>query len=131
MGARRRKSMADCPFCVRVKHNEYVSAGFNGHVVSFQPLNPVTPGHMLFLPAKHIEHLDADGPSAVGLCMEAASSYAQYSSMFRSHNLITSYGHDATQTVPHIHVHLVPRRPLDGLELPWGKPHYGAGLEVH
>ena len=34
-------------------------------------------------------------------------------------NLITSSGPAATQTIPHIHVHYVPRWPGDGLHLPW------------
>jgi hypothetical protein len=36
-------------------------------------------------------------------------------------NLITSAGTDATQSVFHLHVHLVPRRPNDGLKLPWSE----------
>jgi diadenosine tetraphosphate (Ap4A) HIT family hydrolase len=34
-------------------------------------------------------------------------------------NLITSDGAAATQTVKHLHVHIVPRRDGDGLTLPW------------
>jgi histidine triad (HIT) family protein len=37
-------------------------------------------------------------------------------------NIITSAGRDATQTVDHLHLHLVPRRPGDGLALPWAAP---------
>lgn len=33
--------------------------------------------------------------------------------------VITSIGADATQTVFHTHIHVVPRRPGDGLTLPW------------
>lgn len=34
-------------------------------------------------------------------------------------NIITSKGSLATQTVFHLHVHLVPRAAGDGLPLPW------------
>lgn len=34
-------------------------------------------------------------------------------------NLITSRGGAATQTVFHLHVHVVPREAGDGLALPW------------
>jgi histidine triad (HIT) family protein len=34
-------------------------------------------------------------------------------------NIITSVGSAATQTVRHLHVHVVPRRRGDGLQLPW------------
>jgi histidine triad (HIT) family protein len=37
-------------------------------------------------------------------------------------NLITSKGREATQTVFHMHLHLVPRAENDGLLLPWSVP---------
>ena len=37
----------------------------------------------------------------------------------RDYNVITSAGRAATQTVMHLHFHLVPREPGDGLMLPW------------
>ena len=43
-------------------------------------------------------------------------------------NLITSIGPAATQTVPHLHLHLVPRRPGDGLPLPWTPQHSAVAL---
>jgi hypothetical protein len=36
-----------------------------------------------------------------------------------SFNLITSVGAAATQTVRHLHIHLIPRREGDALALPW------------
>jgi histidine triad (HIT) family protein len=38
-------------------------------------------------------------------------------------NLITSKGAAATQTVYHLHVHVVPRQGGDGLPLPWTPQH--------
>ncbi len=37
-------------------------------------------------------------------------------------NVITSRGAAATQTVRHLHVHVVPRRQGDGILLPWTDP---------
>lgn len=34
-------------------------------------------------------------------------------------NLIVNQGPAATQTIPHLHAHVVPRREGDGLALPW------------
>ena len=36
--------------------------------------------------------------------------------------LIVVCGAEATQTVPHLHIHIVPRRAGDRLTLPWTKP---------
>lgn len=38
---------------------------------------------------------------------------------YESYNLITSCGEAATQSVRHLHWHVVPRRIGDGLHLPW------------
>ena len=103
-----------CPFCDRIHKREY-DQDYNAlTVVRFEPLNPVTPGHQLFVPAWHAEHPDA---TAVAETMRWASYYAQ--DMGEDFNLITSSGPAATQTVPHVHIHYVPRRPADGLHLPW------------
>lgn len=105
-----------CPFCVRIYRGDVDDRV--GGVVHFEPLHPVTPGHRLFLPATHVEW---DHPAAV---LELRPCVAQAARYAKAHgwwfNIITSYGAAATQTVPHLHVHLVPRTEGDGLRLPWG-----------
>lgn len=106
---------SDCVFCQKIDAGE---ATRDTHFVySFTPLNPVTPGHRLFVPQAHVEHMDERAPANTAMAMEAAHTYAQ--AMGEDFNLITSYGPSATQTIPHIHIHYVPRRPDDGLALPW------------
>lgn len=105
--------MSDCPFCERIKRGEF-DGGHPTTVVHFVPLNPVTPGHRLFLTRYHREHPD---PYAVRRAMEAAAEWGE--GRGEDFNLITSSGPTATQTVAHIHVHYVPRYDGDGLHLPW------------
>lgn len=103
--------MTDCPFCARIAAGEYDDE-YDG-IVHFEPLNPVTPGHLLVVPKEHV--IDAlENPWAAGRAMAYAANLAQ-----QSCNLITSVGAAATQTVFHLHIHIVPRRPGDGLALPW------------
>lgn len=74
---------------------------------------------MLFVPVRHTPDASApNGSYDAGLAMETAARYAAYHGV-KSFNLITSCGKAATQTVEHLHVHLVPRREGDGLKLPW------------
>lgn len=81
-----------------------------------KPLNPVTEGHALVIPYGHVR--DAlESPSITGLTMTAA---CQYALQHRYVNLITSVGDLATQSVRHLHVHVIPRRMDDELMLPWG-----------
>lgn len=106
--------MNECPFCHKVNNYDYEHS-YNGRtVVRFEPLDPVTPGHRLFVPGWHAEHPD---PRALRTAMGYAEEFAQVKR--RDYNLITSGGPAATMTIPHIHVHYVPRAHGDGLHLPW------------
>ncbi|MFB7672222.1 HIT family protein [Kitasatospora purpeofusca] len=84
--------------------------------IAIVPLGPVTDGHVIVLPTRHVPDA-AFEPVVTGLTMRRAAELAQ--SAGGAANLITSIGADATQTVPHLHIHLVPRRAHDGLALPW------------
>lgn len=107
--------MSGCPFCRRIANGEFDTAYF-ADVVSFEPLNPVTPGHRLFVPCVHVEDA-AESPGTTSAVMMAAATAAR--ELGNDCNLIASVGPAATQTVRHLHIHLVPRRPGDGLALPW------------
>lgn len=102
-----------CVFCDRIDRHDFDQM-YSYTVVRFEPLNPVTPGHMLFVPTWHALHPDA---GAVRAAMGYAEAYAQKQGV--DFNLITSSGPAATQTIPHVHVHYVPRGADDGLALPW------------
>jgi histidine triad (HIT) family protein len=93
----------------------YGATGMGGVCAVFEPVNPVTPGHMLVVPVEHVEHAATD-PHVSARAMEIAATVAQ---RYRSANIITSIGRPATQTVKHLHLHVVPRRDGDGLHLPW------------
>lgn len=109
--------MNDCPFCARIAAGEYDY--HDDHDVAFQPLNPVTPGHFLVVPRKHMESaLEPFAPILLGGAMRLAAILARRMDLTNC-NFINSAGPAATQTVPHLHVHVVPRRPGDGLALPW------------
>lgn len=81
----------------------------------FEPLDPVTPGHTLIVPVQHVPNATYSPRHAAG-AMEVASWLA---ARYESANIITSCGAPATQTVFHLHVHVVPRTVGDGLALPW------------
>jgi histidine triad (HIT) family protein len=101
----------DCAFCGRIDRHEYDYG--NEYAVVFEPLNPVTPGHLLVVSRSHI--IDAlYWPHVTGHVMAYAALIAR-----RPCNLITSCGAEATQTIKHLHIHIVPRREGDGLLLPW------------
>lgn len=110
--------MTDCVFCKIVRHEapaDYIAEW--PEAVAFKPLNPVTPGHILVVPAVHVADF-AQNLVVTSAVMARAASLVN-TLPHNDWNLITSKGPAATQTVYHLHVHLVPRRPGDGLHLPW------------
>lgn len=107
-----------CPFCKIVSKTapaEIIAEWSDA--VAFVPLNPVTPGHVLVVPRMHVK--DAlERPWITGNAFMRASQLAT-AAFGGDVNLITSVGPAATQTVHHLHVHVVPRTADDGLHLPW------------
>jgi histidine triad (HIT) family protein len=85
--------------------------------IAFVPLGPVIDGHVLIVPREHVRDF-ADSPSATAATMRRAAEYA--AGRHDSANLITSMGRAATQSVFHLHVHVVPRAVDDQLMVPWG-----------
>jgi histidine triad (HIT) family protein len=79
----------------------------------------VHPGHVLVMPRVHVEDAGTDPDVTAAVMRRAAELMAEYPAA----NLITSKGEAATQSVYHLHVHVVPREPDDGLPLPWTPQH--------
>jgi len=104
-----------CPFCARIAARDY-DGGHDTGVYHFEPLNPVTPGHRLFVPGQHIPRAE-HAPAVTGITFSTAARWAAVQG--GDFNLIVNAGPAASQTVEHLHVHYVPRRPGDGLMLPW------------
>lgn len=113
-------SESNCVFCAHIAKHEDEMIAFD--TVTFKPLNPVTPGHRLFVPIRHVaDFLHGGGSLDLGRAMEAAAIWHSRWTPGVDANLIASAGGAATQTIKHLHVHLIPRRNGDGLKLPWSE----------
>lgn len=114
----------DCPFC-RIITGEMESAERweTETCRVIQPLRPHAPGHVMFVPKRHVRDAGEDDELTGNVFREAAH-YANRT-MRDGYNLITSSGTAATQSVMHLHVHVVPRGAGDGLDprWPWGVAH--------
>lgn len=109
----------DCVFCEIVRGEAPAEIVWEGdRALAFVPLDPVTPGHALVIPKVHV----ANALMRPALTADVFGSAAYYANIVKDCsgvNLITSAGESATQSVFHLHVHVVPRRENDGLRLPW------------
>lgn len=115
-----------CPFCAIVEGRnsiEFVSE--TRATVAFAPLNPATEGHTLVVPKCH-EMFLWDLPSWTHrTLMTELVRLARV--LMDNHkpegmNLIQSNLEAATQTVPHVHFHLVPRWKGDAMGTIWPLP---------
>jgi histidine triad (HIT) family protein len=115
-----------CPFCA-------AAAGLASTAVVYQsagalalfPLRPATRGHTLVVPRDHVPDLWALDPAATPPLVEAVLRVAhaiRRGLAPEGLNVITSAGAAATQTVPHLHVHVVPRWRGDGFGSIWPDP---------
>ncbi len=103
-----------CVFCRIIAGNEPATIVRRWRsAVAIVPLEPVVAGHLLVIPRRHVRDFTVD-PMVSAVAMHCAAELATPDA-----NLITSAGTAATQTVAHLHLHIVPRRPGDGLALPW------------
>jgi len=105
---------ADCPFCeiVRREDAEAREVYRDTNVVAFFPLEPATLGHTLAIPTLHVPDvwsLDEATGSALARVVLRLAGVMRRALKPEGLNIIQSNGEAATQTVPHLHVHLVPR----------------------
>lgn len=111
-----------CPFCDYRGPSPILAEGAYGDVFVIEPINPVTEGHVLVIPREHVGDF-AESPVVSTKVLATAIGYIKKLREGKgpgSWNIITSMGPEATQTVFHLHVHIVPRHWDDGLQLPWG-----------
>lgn len=115
-----------CPFCAHNWENLTILAQPTDNIAVIVPLDPVTPGHVLVIARAHTQDA-ANDPLIAGDLMYSAAEWVHTEGI--EANIITSIGRNATQSIMHTHVHVVPRRPHDGLPLPWTPQHEVKSLE--
>ena len=107
--------MTDCVFCQIIAGDAPAQIDYEWpDAIEIVPLNPVVPGHRLIIPKMHVVDF-ADDPVTTGMVFAHAAKAAKHVPA----NLITSAGAEATQTVFHMHVHVIPRFEGDTVSLPW------------
>lgn len=108
-----------CPFCEIATGRAPATFVYTWpDALAIVPLNPVTKDHTLVIPRAHVANFATD-PDITAATMRRAAEAASGIRPNGPMNLITSWGAPATQSVFHLHVHLVPRAVNDGLALPW------------
>lgn len=114
----------DCPFCEIVQRDDPDAREVyrDEHVVAFFPTEPAVLGHTMVVPRGHIPDVwslpdDVAGYLAWAIVRLAAA--VREAVEPEGLNIIQSNGEAATQTVFHLHVHLVPRWHGDAMGPIW------------
>ena len=122
-----------CLFCAIVAGTEpaYVVSE-TGETLAFLDTRPLFPGHTLLVPKEHVETL-------AGLPRSLVQPYfaeAQRLSVAMEDGLgavgsFVAINNRVSQSVPHLHTHVVPRRRKDGLRgFFWPRTKYGSETEA-
>ena len=115
--------MADCVFC-RIRDGQIPSTRVyeDERTIAFMDINPLNDGHTLVIPRAHaatiFEADEADLRAAIVTAQRVATVIRQ---VLRPDglNLLQANGAAAFQSVPHFHLHLVPRFTGDGKGFDW------------
>ncbi len=106
-----------CSFCrIADGHDPAFLVWRDDACAAFLDIRPLFPGHVLVVPSRHVPNIadlpaDAIGPfftfvqrveAAVRRAMDVPGTFVAMNNV-------------VSQSVPHLHVHVVPRRPKDGL----------------
>jgi histidine triad (HIT) family protein len=109
---------SDCIFCniaraIVPAHVVYEDQDF----IAFLDNHPLFPGHVLFCPREHYVTLldlpaELAGPAMTTLQLMAKA----VESALDAEGTFVAINNRVSQTVPHLHIHVVPRRRKDGLK---------------
>ncbi len=104
------------------------------HTIAFMDVNPVNPGHALSVARGHWPTVDVIPPAVMGAVAQTAQRVAKAAMGAlkpRGLNLLQANGPAAGQSVPHLHIHVLPRGQDDGATFNWEyKPGDKAEIEA-
>jgi histidine triad (HIT) family protein len=125
--------MSDCVFCAIVAGETPAHVVYSDDAtLAFLDLRPVFPGHVLLVPREHHETLTDLPPALLTPLFDAAQRLARaVEAGMDAHGTFVAMNNRVSQSVPHLHVHVVPRRRKDGLRgFFWPRQRYASEEEM-
>ena len=98
-----------CPFCTLAPERVLIANEFG---IVFRDAFPVSPGHTLAIPRRHVGSffaLTVEERVAISALLEEAKMGVDAEFHPDGYNIGINDGAAAGQTVPHLHIHLIPR----------------------
>ena len=109
--------LASCLFCRIAAGQQEAAVVFeDAHSIGFLDHRPLFPGHCLLIPRRHCETLlDLPDELIAPLFTNARLLAASMETGLKADGSFVAINNRISQSVPHLHIHVVPRRRKDGL----------------
>lgn len=122
---------AECIFCQIIQKKIPCAQVYeNEHVLAFLDIAPISPGHCLVIPKEHFSRLETCPSSLIAKLTENLGTIAQaviHAVSATDYNILNNNGRSAGQLVDHLHFHIIPRKPDDGVFSQWPAGEYSSG----
>ncbi|MFN2388893.1 MAG: HIT family protein [Actinomycetota bacterium] len=121
-----------CAFCGIVSGDQAHLVYEDVSCLAFLDTRPLFPGHTLLIPKAHHETLTDLPEDLVAPLFGAARRLARaVEAAMDAHGTLVLLNNRVSQSVPHLHVHVVPRRRKDGLRgFLWPRKPYATDSEA-
>ncbi len=117
--------MTDCIFCKIVRKEIPASIVHEDDVsLAFLDIRPTSEGHVLVIPKAHFDGFATTPPDVLSALMPIVQRVAVAATAAvgaPAFNIGVNTGKEAGQVVFHTHIHVIPRKTDDGLEMWHGK----------
>lgn len=111
--------VSDCIFCKIVAGDIPANKVYeDGEILAFLDINPLGRGHTLLIPKVHVAKLrDCPGDILTKLtaCISPLAEAILQAVGAEAYNVLCNNGRAAGQLVEHLHFHIIPRLPNDGV----------------
>ena len=124
----------DCMFCrILTKAVEAPIVFENSDALIFLDHRPLFPGHSLVIPKSHLETIQDLPDVPLARLFAAAKMLASAMELgLHAEGTFIAANNRVSQSVPHFHIHVVPRRKGDGLKgFFWPRRKYKDQEEIH
>jgi histidine triad (HIT) family protein len=113
----RAEERVSCAFCAIARGESKAHRVFeSAECIAFLDLRPVFKGHTLLIPRAHVETIVDLPHEAIAPLFAAAQTLARaVEAGLGANGTFVAINNKVSQSVPHLHVHVVPRKQKDGL----------------
>lgn len=111
--------MDDCIFCKIINNNSIMKVYEDDWTVAFMDVAKDVDGHILVIPKKHVKNIfdcDKDTLSMVMDTVKKVSNHLVEKCGYEGVNLLNANDESAGQSVPHFHIHIIPRKKNDEID---------------